>query len=159
MYTPGQVAQMLDIPPSTLSRYARVYKSYLSEGAKLRRRAYAESDIVTLARIRKYSDEGMSDEEVKARLQIIEEAPTDKSALALVPSLAKELEHAQSTARNALALVESLVASVERLPHLESQIAALAASLEEEKAARLQLEKDLQAYKDRPWYKRIFNRS
>lgn len=164
-YTPGQVSEMLKVPASTLSRYAREFKDHLSESARVagRRRAYNESDVIILQKVREILLDGVPFDEVAARLRVVEgflrEAPGEnRSALQLIPSIANELENAQSTARNALLLVESLASQVERLPQLESQIAALAERLEKESLARLALENELHAYKNQPWYKRVFRR-
>ena len=51
MFTPGQVSDMLEIPPSTLRRYVKDYPEHLSETAtKKRGRRYTELDIATLDR-------------------------------------------------------------------------------------------------------------
>ena len=44
MFTPGQVSDMLEVPPSTLRRYVKQFETHLSESAtKKRGRHYTEN--------------------------------------------------------------------------------------------------------------------
>ena len=151
MYTPGQIQQMLDIPASTLSRYAREFREHLSPGASVtgKRRRYDEADIVILQKVRELVNDGVPFGEISARLQVLEnvlsENPQENiSALQMIPSVARELQRAQDTAREALALVEVLKSQIEKIPELERRLQVL--------------ENELQEYRDAPWYKRIFRR-
>ena len=144
-YTPSQVSEMLEIPASTLSRYARQFREHLSESARASRRTYSENDLVILGKVRGMISQGVPLEEITDRLHIIETIlPPENTALQLIPSLTRELERAQSNAREALALVEVLKSQVDRLPELERRLQAL--------------ENELQEYRAAPWYKRIFRR-
>ena len=150
-YTPGQVSEMLNVPASTLSRYAREFKDHLSEPARVagRRRAYNESDVLILQKVREILLDGVPFGEVAARLRVVEnflreEPGENRSALQLVPTLAAKLESAENTARNALLLVESMSKEVERIPELERRLS--------------ELERELREYRDTPWYKRVFRR-
>jgi DNA-binding transcriptional MerR regulator len=157
MFTPAQVSSMLDIPASTLRRYAVQFSEYLSASAnQKRRRSYTQGDILVLGKIRELTGQGLPVEDIAGRLPMVDNEPPEKSALALVPDIASELAHAQTVARNALQLVQELTSQVEKIPDIENRIAALADSLEGERAARLQLENELREYRDRPWYKRVF---
>ena len=146
MFTPSQVSNMLTIPASTLRRYAVLFADHLSPtgNRKNRRRDYTQTDILTFQRIRDMIGQGLSTEEIAARLPLVDNAPASNNALALVPEIA--------------ARFESLAASVARLPELENQIATLAELVQSERAARLALENELREYRDTPWYKRVFRR-
>ncbi|MCH8093054.1 MAG: MerR family transcriptional regulator [Chloroflexi bacterium] len=51
MFTPGQVSDMLEIPPSTLRRYVKDFPKHLSKTAtKKRGRRFTELNIAILAR-------------------------------------------------------------------------------------------------------------
>jgi hypothetical protein len=46
MFTPGQVSEMLEIPPSTLRRYLKQFETHLSESAtKKRGRRFSEGEV------------------------------------------------------------------------------------------------------------------
>ena len=145
MFTPSQVSAMLEIPASSLRRYAVQFAPYLSRaGNQSRRRAYTQNDVLVFKRIRELTGQGVPLEEVASRLQIVENEPPEKNALALVPEIAAEFQR--------------LASQVARLPQLESQIAALAELVQSERTARLALENELREYRDTPWYKRVFRR-
>lgn len=156
---------MLDVPASTLSRYAREFSEHLSETARgeNRRRSYNDADVLILGKVRELVGLGVPFSEIAARLQVIEdlllESPGEnRSALQLLPSITRELEKAQFTARAALDLVEKLTSQVDKLPDLERRLDDLGKLLERETLARQALENELQEYRSQPWYKRVFRR-
>ena len=93
-YTPGQVAELLSIPSSSLSRYAREFSEYLSESARVagRRRAYTEGDVLILERVRALLLDGVPLGEVAARLRVVEgvlrQEGENQSTLQIIPTLA-----------------------------------------------------------------------
>lgn len=91
MYTPMQVSEMLKIPPSTLRRYAAFFAAYLSPQAPGKKRSYSDSDIVTLGKIKELSRK-LPLAQIGPRLPVVEEQPPPESSLALIPTIAKELE-------------------------------------------------------------------
>lgn len=149
-YTPGQVAELLSIPSSSLSRYAREFSEYLSEGARGtgKRRAYTEGDVLILERVRALLLDGVPLGEVAARLRVVEGVlrmeGESQSTLQIIPSLAAKLEHAENALHNALMILDSMSSQVERIPELERRLS--------------ELEKELREYKEFPWYRRIFRR-
>lgn len=145
MFTPSQVSAMLEIPASSLRRYAVQFAPFLSRaGNQSRRRAYTQNDVLVFKRIRELTGQGVPLEEVASRLQIVKNEPPEKNALALVPEIAAEFQR--------------LASQVARLPELENQIAALAEIIEGERAARIALENELREYKNQTWFKRVFRR-
>lgn len=107
MWTPGQVSDMLKIPPSTLRRYAADFADHLSPGAQRSRgRRFNESDVDILARARELLGQGRSPAEVSAILPVIAESEGEgpdaaklDSALALVPSIGGALRRALDETR------------------------------------------------------------
>ena len=73
-YKPGEVSNYLDIPSSTLRRYARLFGKYLSPSAQGRRRQYTEQDLEILQKIKTASAEGVPIEEIGP---LLDEMPID----------------------------------------------------------------------------------
>ena len=136
MYTPAQVSEMLRIPPSTLRRYSVLFATHLSPQAPGRKRAYSESDIATLSKVKELIRK-FPLEEISARLPVMDEPPAPESTLVLIPALAKELQRLD-TERQALS----------------SELTEMKASFQ---AVNEKLEK-LSAWLAQPWYKRLFSK-
>jgi DNA-binding transcriptional MerR regulator len=139
MYTPGQVSEMLDIPPATLRRYSAEYREFLSEDAKLRgrRRAYTDSDLVVLQRIRQYYGERRSPKEIKKLLQVVdtqeERSRSDRdSALMLLPGLAQEFQHIRESQ---VSIHNKLDSQGETIQEVLSEVRAYREELRQEQAA------------------------
>jgi DNA-binding transcriptional MerR regulator len=95
MYTPGQVAQLLDAAPSTVRRYAVLFSPFLSSGANKRRRIYSQSDLATLTRVRELISDGTLSKDIPPQLEkVIDENPNGK-ALAL-PGLIAQIQDMQA---------------------------------------------------------------
>ena len=58
-YKPGEVSNYLDIKPSTLRRYARLFAEYLSPSAQGRRRKYTDQDLEILQKVKTLSGDGL----------------------------------------------------------------------------------------------------
>lgn len=112
MFTPGQVSDMLEIPPSTLRRYVKDYPEHLSKTAtKKRGRRYTEADIATLARARELLQQGRKPEETNKLLAVVGQEDPDAqpdSALALVPSISQALSEVQEQAQALRSILENV---------------------------------------------------
>jgi len=113
MYTPGQVSDMLDIPSSTLRRYAKEFSSHLSEEAQEpgRKRRYIELDLVILARARKLLNTGQSPKEVNKMLFVVEDQELEyeeNSSLALVPGISQAIEAINARANEIMLTINTL---------------------------------------------------
>ena len=149
MFTPKQISDMLNIPPSTVRRYAVDYADLLSSQAAQegKKRRYTDNDVLTLRRVRELVAQHKGPGEVRALLQVIEqqppaaqgEQPAEKALAIAYPELLEQLEYIKSALANKDAQINELTA---RLTALEQQAAQAA-----------QLERDRQAA---PWYKRLF---
>jgi len=143
MYTPKQVSEMLQIPTSSLRRYSEAFKDHLTiKHTKGQKRTYTEQDIITLGKIRDLAKSGLTHEVISERLPLIEEQsePID-NALALIPTVAKELE----------AIKDNQSSIVQIIQQLQDD-------LEDQKTANLELQKkvnDLESFNNLPWWKRI----
>ena len=139
MYTPAQVSEMLNIPPSTLRRLSSEFADMLSK-QRSRKRKYSESDIALLKRIREMTGEGVSLAEIRQALtiKILDEAepePTADNTLMLVPAIAGELARIDESHHR-------LTRELERL-------------LTERQDDRQRLER-LEAWLSLPWWVRLF---
>lgn len=145
MFTPTQASEMLQIPQSTLRRYANQFASQLSESAnKARGRLYTEADIALLAQARELLNNGKSLKEAAQLLTIVSEEQTPNSVLALIPSISQALTEALDTARSLRTQVSELSS---RLQSNEMQIAELSKKLEA-----------IEREHAKPWYLKIFRR-
>ena len=63
-YKPGEVSNYVDIKPSTLRRYARLFSKYLSPSAQGRRRKYTDQDLEILQKIKTLSGEGVKIDDI-----------------------------------------------------------------------------------------------
>lgn len=146
MYTPGQVSKMLNIPPSTLRYWAKIFKDYLSSQEGRRHRIYTEKDLLNFSRIKDDSNAGIALELIGPRLKLEQNPPakTIESALALVPSIAAEIESANQQSRAALAKVDELTGQLARIAADQASQAAQLARL--------------QSWAALPWWQRIFSK-
>lgn len=145
-YSPGQVTDILGIPPSTLRHYAKLFKVYLSSQDGRKQRLYTEKDLLIFSQIKDFSAANIPLDQIGQRLVVVEQdSPriTD-SALALIPSVAGEIKAAQDAARNALAKLESIQQASQDQAEQLSQLTAQLAKLHQWAAL--------------PWYKRLFTR-
>jgi len=139
MFTPGQVSDMLEIPPSTLRRYVKDFPKHLSKTAtKKRGRRFTELDIATLARARELLQQGRKPKETNKLLAIVGQEDPDAqpdSALALVPSISQALSEVQEQAQALRSILENV------------------ADNQNEANSRLEA---LEAWARAPWNRRIF---
>jgi len=101
MFFPGQASELLNIPPSTLRRYANLFQDYLSEGAhRKRRRTYTEADLTKLKQIRELLNAGSTLNEVSdqldADIETTIDVEEDTSKALTLPGLITQLEEFQA---------------------------------------------------------------
>jgi len=98
VFTPAQVAQTLNTPPSTLRRWAKRFAAFLSPQSG-KKRSYTVADIDTLKRIQDLSAQGLSYNQISQTLTVVSQPPAD-TALIGIADFAQALEsaHAQLAA-------------------------------------------------------------
>ncbi len=98
MFTPAQVAQTLNTPPSTLRRWAKRFAAFLSPQSG-KKRTYTVADIDTLKRIQDLSAQGLSYAQIAQTLTVVSQPPADTALISLA-DFAQALEgaHAQLAA-------------------------------------------------------------
>ena len=119
MFTPGQLSDMLEVPPSSLRRYVLQFAEHLSETAiKKRGRRFTERDVATLARARELLQQGRKPPDVNELLPVLGEIDSNSQpdvALALVPSISAALTEALDMAQSLRAEVGDLAGQVEQV--------------------------------------------
>ena len=134
MFTPGQVSIMLQIPGSSLRRYAALFADRLSLTARRRKRLYTDQEILTLQKVRDLAGQGLTVTQIAERLDVVVDQEPPANALALLPSILQEFEEIRSR----LAQMETDQQS--QLDALRVQVDQLAQELERQR---------------RPWWKRL----
>ena len=94
MFTPAQVAQTLNCPPSTLRRQAKRFAAFLSPQSG-KKRSYTIADLDTLKRIQELSAKGLSYDQIAQTLSVVSAPPAD-TALISVADFAQALESAHA---------------------------------------------------------------
>ena len=98
MFTPAQVAQTLNTPPSTLRRWAKHFAPFLSPQSG-KKRTYTVADIDTLKRIQDLSAQGLSYAQIAQTLTVVSQPPADTALISLADfAQALESAHAQLAA-------------------------------------------------------------
>ena len=147
---------MAKIAGSTLRRYVSLFQENFSESAiRPRGRRFTERDIVTIGRIKKMFSDGKTEEDIMARLLLVDDdEPLSDDILALIPSVSKSLTHLEDVAYTARAELGSLRQQFEgneatheelrsELGNIADHIATMNAKLMNESAARRRLEEKL----------------
>ena len=93
MFTPAQVAQTLNCPPSTLRRQAKYFAAFLSPQSG-KKRTYTIADIDTLKRIQELSAQGLSYAQIAQTLTVVSQPPADTALISLA-DFAQALESAR----------------------------------------------------------------
>jgi len=95
VFTPAQVAQTLNTPPSTLRRWAKHFAAFLSPQSG-KKRTYTVADIDTLKRIQDLSAQGLSYAQIAQTLTVVSQPPADTALISLADfAQALESAHAQ----------------------------------------------------------------
>jgi len=98
VFTPAQVAQTLNTPPSTLRRWAKHFTTFLSPQSG-KKRTYTIADIDTLKRIQDLSAQGLSYAQISQTLTVVSQPPADTALISLADfAQALESAHAQLAA-------------------------------------------------------------
>jgi len=136
MITPKQVSDSLNVPASTIRRWAARFEEYLSP-RKGKKRSYTTGDMDTFRRIRDYSAEGFSLDRIAEMLSVVESPADQSTELLKLSDFIQSLEIAHST-----------------VTKLQNQLDENSIKLEEQQA-RIQA---LEEYIALPWYKKIVNK-
>ncbi len=119
MITPKQVSETLNVPASTIRRWASRFEKHLSPRTG-KKRTYTVTDLDTFRRIRDLSASGFGLAHIENTLHIVEK-PIDKSTdLITLSDFVRSLEYAS----NRLADFEYKLDQLnEHVKHLEAQLA------------------------------------
>lgn len=97
MVTPKQVSETLNVPSSTIRRWAVRFKDVLSkqEGKK---RIYTLEDVDTFRRIRDFSKQGRNLDAIEAELRVFKPKvkPTEEKGLMIHPEVLKVMQEINS---------------------------------------------------------------
>lgn len=135
MFTPAQVSDMLQIPVSTLRRYATDYSDYLSDQAHQpgKSRRYTDRDILILEKARQLLQAGHNAEQVRTLLPLTDIDPQPDTNLAKVPGIAHEITALNDQAAELREIVIGVIAQSkdhnQRITTAEELIADLSARL------------------------------
>jgi DNA-binding transcriptional MerR regulator len=128
---PGEVSELLQIPPSSLRRYVTEFGEYLSTSAQQsKRRDYTDQDIATIARIRELTAQGLTSEDIKPQL--------DKTVVQ---------DQDQETALTLPIVIQKFQDLTHQLETIQDQANQQAQQLEK-----------LRTWAALPWWKRLFTR-
>jgi len=147
MLTPGQVSETLNVPSSTLRRWAARFADHLSPQPSGRgHRSYTVDDLNTFRRIRDLSGEGMLLDDITKRLDVVELPPDETKDLITTEGYSRMLDYAVNT----LESMQSLIADQgQRITRLEGRIIDAGQNDNDEL-------KRLRKWASLPWWKRIF---
>lgn len=135
LITPFQASQSLNIPQSTLRRYASRFKDFISNQAG-KNRSYTLEDLEVFRRIREMSENGLSLDQIHELLPLANEEIESKALLAL-PDFTQALELARA-----------------KVAHLEQAIQIQEEKIQEQEERLARLEKHLNS----PMLKRVFTK-
>ena len=82
---------MLQIAPSTLRKYARLYSGHLSQSANRKQRKYTDTDIAILKRVCQLRSEGNPLGEISDQLGVVAIIEPQESLL-LIPEISQAFE-------------------------------------------------------------------
>jgi DNA-binding transcriptional MerR regulator len=99
LYKPSEVSQFLDMPPSTLRRYARLFKKYLSPTGQQRRRKYTTQDIEIFEKIKTLSADGVPINDISGHLDNmpIDHQPVENTERGIMPANPEVMQSLEST--------------------------------------------------------------
>jgi DNA-binding transcriptional MerR regulator len=162
LYDPKTVSGMIDVPTSTIRRYAAQWSEFLSPAAQVsgQKRRYTNQDVLILKRIKDLVRARKPENEIKDALQLVQESPEEieqpESTLALIPQIAEEFDRLRSLTAEQNQKLSDFRADVATSQMTQSsEIHALRSEIQELK----KLIQDIQEKDEQnktPWYKRIF---
>ena len=121
MHSPGQVSDLLAIPPSTLRRWAALFSAHLSAHANQHRRQYTDQDLATLEYIKDLSSQGILLKDIPGHLDnvVIDQTDQETTSALLSTKDAQQLRSVIAQLRSGQqATDERLSATDERLADL-----------------------------------------
>lgn len=133
MITPKQVSDSLNVPPSTIRRWASRFEIHLSP-RRGKKRVYTTSDLDVFRRIRDYSASGFSLERISELLDVVEKPIDESKDLLVLADFVQAIESAHNTI-------------AEMRTQLEDQSAKI-----DDQSARIEA---LEKWINSPWYKKI----
>ena len=124
-YSPQKIQQMLNLPPSTLRKYATLYSDHLSESAHRKSRKYTVADLAVLKRILALRDAGVPLDEISARLNVTEDPnPPEENLTTTITTLERLQSQSDQIAKIALLAADhqkTVDALIRRIEVLENQ--------------------------------------
>jgi DNA-binding transcriptional MerR regulator len=137
MITPKQISDSLNVPPSTIRRWAARFEDHLSTCnlKKGQKRVYTTSDLDVFRRIRDYSASGFSLDKISELLDVVEKPIDESKGLLVLADFVQAIESAHNTI-------------AEMRTQLEDQSAKI-----DDQSARIEA---LEKWINSPWYKKIF---
>lgn len=137
MITPAQISESLNVPPSTIRRWASIFEHHLSP-RKGKKRKYTSSDLDVFRRIKEFSNSGYSLDKIDGMLAVVEKPKDKTTALLSLADFTQSLELAHNQiAQLSQALLDQQNKLIDKL---------------EEQSARIET---LEEWIQSPWYKRI----
>ena len=93
MVTPKQVSETLNVPSSTIRRWALRFEDVLSKQVG-KKRVYTLQDVDTFRKIRDYSKQGRNLDAIEAELRVFKPKvkPTEEKGLIIHPEVLKVLQ-------------------------------------------------------------------
>lgn len=127
-YTPREASRLLDVPASTIRRWAKRFSHRLSSGAQRRKRIYDQNDLDTFARIRDLSAQNHTLDEIDGMLGDIVYQTNDHQRSLSLPGVLREINGITG-----------------RVDEHDQELKQLRQRLQK-------IEEDM----DKPWWKRLF---
>lgn len=118
MITPSQVSESLNVPASTIRRWAARFEKHLSL-RKGKKRSYTISDLDTFRKIRDLSNNGHGLKKIAEMLDVVE-IPEDQSTALM--NLADFVQALEMVNANMLQLQDKLIDQDQRIKDLEEWI-------------------------------------
>ena len=141
LYRPVEVQKLLDMPASTLRRYAATLEPHLSEHVARRPRSFTEEDIQIIQQAKEEVGKGVALKDVVPDLPIVEHPATEEESTSLVAG-----------AHAAIAAYNDLRGQLEEIADLMRAQADRIEQLEKDN-------KEMRDYLAQPWYKRVFGKA
>lgn len=116
MFSPKQVSDMLQIPPSTLRRYSVLFAAHLSPQKEGKKRVYTDQDITILKRIKDLSHK-MPIDQIGPRLVIVDDPPPapKEETSSLLPEIFARFDWLEADRQKTAKEISELTTRLERL--------------------------------------------
>lgn len=130
MITPKQISDSLEVPPSTLRRWANRFDNHLSPHEPGKHRSYTPTDFDTFRKIQNLLDQNLTYDEIESKLDLVETPPDKSNSLLLLKDYTQIIEEARA---NVQILRSQMDNQDKRIKQLEAWISL-------------------------PWYRKIFTK-